>query len=261
MNEKNDQQSSVENTVIQEKRKKERFWYLWLPLMVMVPLICFYFSEVPWMVEIVCPDANREYGLLENLQALLLIVIIWVCIKAAIKKEWRLEKIAFGLLAAFGIFVFLEEINYGGHYLEYLTGDRHTFLKEWTGHYNVHNRGNNDKIMKRSVYGIMGIIFIVLPYIKDKLQNPLIEYISPKKAIVYTAVLTIVVEVTNRTLIATGICKDAGLGINIGEFSELMIYYIFLLYLWEIVFEKKSLKHYLEKSGHFLKKQEVSKEV
>ena len=44
--------------------KKERFFYWYLPIIVLVPLILFYFSGVHWMVEIVCPAANREYGLI-----------------------------------------------------------------------------------------------------------------------------------------------------------------------------------------------------
>ncbi len=250
----------MEGSVVQKNKTKEHFWYWGLPFIVLAPLVYFYFSEIPWMVEIVCPKANREYGLLENLQALLLAIIVGVCIKAAIKKKWNVEKIAFTILALFAMFVFLEEINYGGHYLEYLTGDRHTILKDLTGHYNVHNRGNNAKIMKRSVYGLMAVVFIVLPFLKDKLQRPLVDYISPKKAIVATAVFTIILELTTRTLIATGICKDGGLGVNIGEFSELMIYYIFLLYLWELVFEKKSLKYYLEKTNFNISNSNFSKD-
>ena len=217
---------------------KQYFTYWILPLLVIIPLMIMYFSGVHWLVEIVCPSINWEFGALENIQLLILLLIFGISAIGIKRKRWSLEKIAFGFLTLFSIFVFLEEIDYGAHYLQYFKGHKDTVVYKLTGSRNLHNEGNNAKIFKRSVYGIMALAFLIAPLFKGKLKSPLLEYLVPKKMIILTAVTAIFVDLIPRFLIISGFCKDGGLGVNIGEFSEIMVYYIFFLYLREIVFEK-----------------------
>jgi hypothetical protein len=56
---------------------------------------------------------------------------------------------------------------------------------------------------------------------------------------VVTAIITIFSYAVPRLLVDFNILEDGGFGVNIGEFSEIMVYYIFFLYLYEVIFEKE----------------------
>ena len=213
-----------------------RYWIL--PLLVLAVLIGMYFSGIRWMQEIICPSVDWELGLVENIQLALLFMIFIVSVIAVGKKKFKIEKIAFLLLSVFSLFIFLEEIDYGNHFLKYFKGQDNTVFSDLTGKLNVHNMGNNAKLFKRSVYPLMGILFIVSPLVRDRLSNPLLKYLIPSKWIITTAILSVFSYLIPRMLVDFNILKDGGFGINIGEFSEIMVYYIFFLYLYEIVFEK-----------------------
>ena len=65
---------------------------------------------------------------------------------------------------------------------------------------------------------------------------PLLQYLAPKKLIIGTAIITILSDLIPRLTVVLNIREDGGLGTNIGEFSEVMVYYIFALYVYELVF-------------------------
>ena len=213
-----------------------RYWII--PLLILVPLLVMYFSGVRWAQELVCPSFDWELGIVENLQILLLAMILIVSTMAIFKKENKIEKIAFSFLSVFTLFVLLEEIDYGGHFLEYFKGNADTFFVEMTGKANIHNLGNNAKIFKRSIYPLMLVLFIITPLFIHKFTNPVLRYLIPGKWIVVTAIITIFSYAVPRLLVDFNILADGGFGVNIGEFSEIMIYYIFFLYLYELIFDK-----------------------
>jgi hypothetical protein len=147
------------------------------------------------------------------------------------------------VIAFFTAFVFLEEIDYGAHFNELIYGTNTSYLGEITGYYNIHNEGNNARLFKRSVYLLMALIFITLPlfYYVDKLPDWL-QYFIPHPKIIILALLTILVDITPRLLTWSGMVEDGGLGVNIGEFSEVMVYYIFLIYLHQLVIKQQEVK-------------------
>jgi hypothetical protein len=197
-----------------------------------------YFSGVHWAQELVCPSINWELGIVENLQILLLFMILIINVMAIFRKKNKIEKIAFSALSVFTLFVLLEEIDYGGHFLGYFKGTADTFFVEMTGKANVHNLGNNAKIFKRSIYPLMLVLFIITPLYVHKFKNPVLKYLIPGKWFVITAFITVFSYAVPRLLVDFNILADGGFGVNIGEFSEIMIYYIFFLYLYELIFEK-----------------------
>jgi hypothetical protein len=213
-----------------------RYWII--PLLILVPLLVMYFSGVHWAQELVCPSVNWELGIVENMQILLLIMILVINVMAIFRKKNKIEKIAFSVLSIFTLFVLLEEIDYGGHFLRYFKGTADTFFVEMTGKANVHNLGNNAKIFKRSIYPLMLVLFIITPLYIHKFKNPFLKYLIPGKWFVITAFITILSYAVPRLLVDFNILADGGFGVNIGEFSEIMIYYIFFLYLYELIFEK-----------------------
>lgn len=221
-----------------EQTKRKRFFYWYLPVIVLVPLILFYFSGVPWMVEIVCPAANREYGLIENLQLLTLLYMVVICLIAVKQKSWGIERAGFIFLSIFALLVFFEEMDWGAHFIEAATGTRETFFSELTGSTNIHNQNDNAKWFKRPVYIIMAALFIIFPLARHRFTNPLLLYLTPTKLIVGTVIISVLSDLIPRFTVLFNIRPDAGLANNIGEFSEIMVYYTFALYLYEIIFEK-----------------------
>lgn len=213
--------------------------YWIIPFLILIPLLVMYFSGVKWAQELVCPSVNWELGIVENLQILLLILII--CVMAIFRKKNRIKKIIFSLLSIFALFVLLEEIDYGAHFLRYFKGHSDTFFVNMTGDVNIHNLGNNARIFKRSIYPLMLVLFIITPLYVHKFENPVIKYLIPNKWFVVTAIITIFSYVLPRLLVDLNILEDGGFGVNIGEFSEIMVYYIFFLYLHEVILEKELL--------------------
>ena len=220
--------------------RDSRFYYWTLPILVLVPQIIMYFSGVQWMVEIVCPSVNREYGLIENLQLVTILFMAIVSIYGLIRKASYLEKFGFLLLTVFSLLVLLEEMDWGAHFAELWYGKRDTIFSEVTGVTNLHNQDGNAKWFKRPVYLIMAALFIILPYYREKFKHPFLQYLTPKKLIIGTVIIALFSDLIPRYIVKLNIRPDAGLGTNIGEFSEVMVYYTFALYVYEIVFEKQS---------------------
>jgi hypothetical protein len=218
--------------------KDGRFYYWTLPVIVLVPQIIMYFSGIQWMVEIVCPSINREFGTIENLQLLILLYMTIICLLGAIRKQNKLEKTGFAFLTLFSLLVFFEEMDWGAHYIEYFSGEKRSFFSEITGVTNIHNQDYNAKWFKRPVYLIMAALFIILPFFKERFKHPFFQYLSPKKMIVGTVIIALFSDLIPRFIVLWNIRPDAGLGTNIGEFSEVMVYYTFALYLYEVIYEK-----------------------
>lgn len=214
-----------------------KYWLL--PLIILTPLIAFYFSNLQWTTDIIIPENNRELGIVENIQLLILLLIFVVLIAGFFRKSIMIERICYLLLALFTVFVFLEEIDYGAHFMQYFKGHNETFFRELTGEKNVHNIGNRAKLFKRSIYPIMLLIFIIAPIFKDKFKHPVFQYLIPTRSIILTALITMLSYIIPRLIVEFGILEDGGFDVDIGEFSEIMIYYIFLLYIIEIVFKKQ----------------------
>lgn len=223
---------------LEERNNGSRFFYWYLPIIVLVPAILFYFSGVRWMVEFVCPAVNREYGFIENLQLIIILYMVVIAAIAVKKKTSILEKIGFAFLSLFALLVLLEEMDWGAHFAEAIYGTRDTIFSELTGVTNIHNQDDNAKWFKRPVYLLMASLFIIFPLLRDRFSNPLLLYLTPKKLIVGTVVIAILSDLIPRFTVILNIRPDAGLANNIGEFSEVMVYYTFALYVHELIFEK-----------------------
>ena len=215
-----------------------RSYYWTFPIVAMVVQIAMYFSGVQLLVEIVCPSVNWEFGSIENLQLLTILGIVIISIFGVIRKSTMIEKLGFAFLSLFSIFVLGEETDWGAHYVLHYTGDKSTFFSELVGQTNIHNYGGHAKWFKRPVYGIMILLFIALPFFRQKLTHPFLQYITPNPLITGTALITLFADLIPRFIVKLGLREDGGLGVNIGEFAEIMVYYTFALYVFEIVFEK-----------------------
>jgi hypothetical protein len=219
---------------------KEHFWYWILPVFLLSTLMIFYFSGVPFLVELIAPKANWEWGLLENIQLSVILVISGLSLFAFFKKTALLQRLLFGSLFFFSIFIALEEIDYGAHFIQYFRGEQTSFLLERTGMLNIHNQGNNNTLFRRTAYGLMMIVFAISPFLNKKFFHPLIEYLIPKPRMLLVVMLFLLFYWVPRYLVRSETFEPGVLGFaNIGEFTELMVYFSFLLYVVQIVFKKE----------------------
>ena len=216
--------------------RKEHLLYWIIPILVLAICMLFYFSEIPELVSIICPPGNWEWGIVENLQLVIILGIFILAIRGFSRKTDRLLKWGFGLTAIFAIFILLEEMDYGEHFAQYIMGVEEVFSEKFIPIDNLHNRGNNAKIFKRSIYLVMLLIFIIAPFTKPIIKNRYLRFLIPRPSIILVAVLTVIADLVPRLVVLFQWRKDGGFGVNIGEFSEIMVYHIFFIYMLQLVY-------------------------
>lgn len=186
------------------------------------------------------PDSGREFGLLENMQHLLILMMVGACLWAVCRKPLRWEKIGFALLAIFAMFIFLEEIDYGLHYYEYFRGI------EWyesADVRNLHNQGDVTDVMKRGVDLTLVGLFLVVAWACGRSRFAFVRYIAPDKWFTLTlmcmaAMRFLVHALGDRERELAGPFGQVGAisrG-NLSEFREFFVYYVFAMYLITMVY-------------------------
>ena len=83
-----------------------RFAYWVLPLVVGAVLVFMNYSGIYVLTQIVSPDVNREFGLLEHLQLVLIAITLVYSIKAIPTKEFWLEKLGYIFMSLFLFYYF-----------------------------------------------------------------------------------------------------------------------------------------------------------
>jgi hypothetical protein len=174
---------------------KKLLIFLAVPAVVNLLLIGMYYSGNTALQRIVSPDLpdreyDREFGLLENLQNLLLLTIIAVGTAAAVRKRERWQRVLFAVIVAGATVVLLEEIDYGLHYYEYLRGVPTEEIADVRGVHNVENV--ND--LKKAIDVGVALLFVVLPLALRRSNHPLVVYFRP--TLWYTATLVLMVALS-----------------------------------------------------------------
>src|SRR5688572_22389495 len=99
-----------------QMKLREHLFYWILPVILCWIFALMYFAGPVWMQNFIAHPYNREFGLLENLEnILLLFIIIFAFILFRRSQEQVLKFIWFIAVLGFG-FLFLEEIDYGYHF-------------------------------------------------------------------------------------------------------------------------------------------------
>ena len=214
------------------------FWYFTLPMVVSIAMLAMYFSGVRVLETIVAApyfeavpwNSRREFGLLENLQNLILLGVVGIAVSAVIKHHNRTVK-AFMVVVAIGAtLLFLEEIDYGLHYYEYLAEVPHHELAQKR---NLHTQGDRTSNLKTVGTIMIVIVFGIAPFALAHSRHPLVRYFRPDP---YMALMLIVAYVT-RTIAHALNARGMGHGLegNLSEFRELIIYYMGLAYTLYLV--------------------------
>ena len=224
--------------------KKELLPFVVIPASVMALMIALYFSGVHSLQQIVAPtiaglspNSWREFGLVELLQDFCLLSVIGILLLAAYNKKGTVDGLLFFLGVLIFTFLFLEEIDYGIHFYEFFVGaDSGVTVRNW--HNQETDGEQNVKRFKQMVDGVMFLVFIVLPLVKNKIPIPFIRNIAPSRwFIAGFAVILLGAQIAH-------LLEDNGMGTiqgiegnlsgNISEFRELGTYYFYVLYALQL---------------------------
>lgn len=221
--------------------RRKVFWYFVLPLAVTGSLLAMYFSGVrlletlisaPYFEEIGMAS-RREFGLVENLQNLILLGMIGVALWAVFKHPDRPVKVLMGFVALCTTVLFLEEIDYGLHLYEYFAS---VPPEERVVRRNLHNVGTRTDLLKAGATGGAIILFGIVPFIPfpaslrnaEKGPGRWIRYLTPDRYMALMLVAMLIARVVGHTLDKRGF--GFGLHGNMAEFRELVTYYMGLTY-------------------------------
>jgi hypothetical protein len=175
----------------------------------------------------------REFGLLENLQHAILIAILVISLLAVRRKETKIEQAGFLGLAAFTLFVFLEEIDYGLHYYEFIMN---ISWKDVAQVRNWHNQGDRTRLFKIATDAGMILMFVIAPFALRGIQNRWVQYLIPDRWCLATMIAAYLIRTTAHSLQDAGFGNPGSIDNNLSEFRELITYYLACIYVVNIVF-------------------------
>lgn len=217
------------------------FWrdawvFVLLPLGVSLGMIFGYFSGVEWLQNVVAPAWNREFGVLENLQHLLLlgcVVLAALLARDERRGMWRAGFVFVGLVS---LFVLLEEIDYGLHYYEALAGVPEAERAGVRNLHNLHTSSGTEvaTLIKRVSDAAMILVFVLLPFVGPRLRLGSLSALIPRRPFALLMIVALCVSNLAHYLDDSGWPHNHSLGRSMGEFRELLIYYIGFLYLVEL---------------------------
>ena len=197
--------------------------------MAAIALVGMYFSGVQPLQSLVAPRRQREFGLLENLQNLLLVGIALRAWKGGSREASRRARRSARLLALFALFVLMEEIDWGDHY-----------FAAWSGHrivpgekFNLHNKGDVTAWSKRIVDLGLVLGFVVAPALGSRVPVRSRPWV-PSGYSICTLLVAVGASWTAHTLEDAGWPTNQALRSNISEFREVFVYWLAFLYLGEI---------------------------
>jgi hypothetical protein len=216
--------------VFRNMSRPQHLYYWVLPLLAGWVFTAMYFSGIGWLGEIIAPTYDREFGLLENLDAILILCILVVLIRLAFLPMRPIFRVAVVLACLATVFMFLEEIDYGLHWIEWMKG-----IPPGQGAQirNIHNQGKSTSDLKAMANLIFGAVFVILPYVDRLKKFRVIKMASPSKMILFTVIATALVALTHQVLDPYHLPSNRVLDSNESEFEEVLIYYSFFVYFRE----------------------------
>jgi hypothetical protein len=217
--------------------------YFTAPFGVTFLLVVCYFSGVPFLQGLVTPafenmdvKQRREFGILENLQNIVLLVMVVMAIIGARRQSLPVLKWGFVGIALFSTFIFLEEIDYGLHYYEILRG---VPREEMADVRNWHNEGDRTTKTKQLVDIGLVVWFGLAPFAAQRTKDPRFRIIVPDRYSVATLIAALLIRTIAHTLRDQGFGEGGGIQKNTSEFRELITYAVFMLYLYELAFKRE----------------------
>ncbi len=188
---------------------KQIYFFFIIPFFINLILLGFYFSGIKSLQQIIAPTISflhfhswREFGLLEQLQNIYLISIFCLFFHSCITRQDKKEKIFFFVLASLFLFLFLEEIDYGLHIYEFITGQS-SALENRNWHNQQNGKHDNVHFLKLLVDIITILWFVVLPLLADKIKIPIIKCLIPTRYFVASFILIFLLSRLTKNLSRT----------------------------------------------------------
>lgn len=212
--------------------------YFFGPLALVLPMVLMYFSGIEILqliisprIEGLYPNSNRELGLLESTQNVVLLFIIGLIIRAWFihKPRWLMIPVFIAFCGA--TFVFLEEIDYGLHYKEYFTGvtaEDAAEVRNW------HNVGDRTSRSKQALDAAVIVWFLVVPLLFAGSSYKWVRTLVPDKYAVLTLIAMFIVRSLAHGLQDAGFEGSGTMDKNLSEFRELVTYYLGAVYLFDV---------------------------
>lgn len=209
------------------------FWVL--PTAVVFTLIAMYFSTNPTLMSIVAPQANRELGLLESLQHILLLIMAIVMGRAAWKSQITTERLLYAVVCLGALFVLLEELNYFTHYWWAINGwDFDTMPGV-----NVHNKGDVSDTFKNTGDTFLVLFFVLFPLLAARVDNAWVRYLRPTRMFILSLLFAVLMSQLAHFLDENHAPLNNYFTNSMGEYRELYVYWIWLLYCWILTHYRK----------------------
>lgn len=215
---------------------RRHFFYWILPTGVILCLIAMYFSGITLLQEIVFPTYNRELGLNENMQAMLICGVLFVAIQGYRHADHSLPRLGFALVLIGGIFQLLEELNYGMHFLNAIDPERFGRTLPWG---NVHNQPGVSTGIKKLSDLVLALYFFIFPLAVRSGAPAWLRYVAPSRLIVLTVLAMVATSKFAHFLNDSGVLGDHHMSRSMSEFREPYVYYVGLLYIWELTYRRR----------------------
>jgi hypothetical protein len=216
--------------VFRNMSRTQHLYYWVLPLVAGWTFTAMYFSGIGWMQEIIAPTYDREFGLLENLDAALILCTLIVLMRTAFLPMRLVFRIAFVMACLVTLFMFLEETDYGLQSIEWFKGippGQGATIR------NFHNQAGNTDDIKDLANVIIAVVFVILPYLDPLPKFLLVKVFSPSKRILFTVIVTALIALTHEVFDPYNLASNHVLDSNQSEFEEVLIYYTFFVYFRE----------------------------
>lgn len=212
------------------------FYYFFIPVFLFTVFSVLYITGGDEVREVIAPQFNREFGVLENMQNLMLIAAIGYSIFIYFRMDiiTKLERMVILGLGFLGLLILLEETDYGMHFYDFLMG-RPIFSSSirFRGMYlrNLHNISFLIEIFrffKGTLFWCAFCLFVF--FFKNKQEFSLI----PKKWIIFPILFACFLPPILFFFKIDGLNPERyHRSQMISELNEMLLYYTFFLYLYE----------------------------
>ena len=211
-------------------RNRRRFIrHVVVPIALTLPLVLAYASGDSVLMNLVASQRlGREFGLLEGAQALLLLACLATLVAGMLRARDRAARIILAGIAASTLFLLLEELDYGVTYYRWLAGAQRP--DGWSLHRSLHTTGLFKSVMDVLVF----VGFIVVPLALRRPRAAWLRFLRPSDWYVATVCTMFCLSKLAHHLIDPMDMRHALRG-NVGEFRELVLYYLFLSYAWDLL--------------------------
>jgi hypothetical protein len=197
-------------------------------------MVC-YFQGPDWLQELAASSYNREFGLVENTENAILLCIIYIAFRLLKLPHSKRLKLPYLIIFFAAVFVFLEEIDYGYHYINYLNDADN---KQLSINHNIHNLGNVNNQLRLVFYILIAIFVIILPYLSSSRLPPLLAHFVADIRLQLTLLAFLMISKMAGIFNDLSHNTNMSLHRNISEFEELALYYLFLVYLYNLYWKE-----------------------